>query len=189
VLPRPRGAGDIGWVRQCTWGSSASLLGFRSAAASRRSKRQINKHVKPRSNASNEPGQLRQKVPKLVVVCRIGEVDIQFGVPRKSSRLYVLVLCVASQMQARIAYATVHQWIGFCISKVNVHFSKLTRDSKLKPRFSLFDGYTSAINWECGGQMAATKVSLDLPSIEPLDLKNPLPIRMTSMVSSVARSA
>lgn len=123
------------------------ILGFRAAAASRRSRLQTREYVNFLSNDDTPPGQLHRKLPKLIVVCGIGEVDIRLA----DTEAKPSVQCHFSNAGLQVAGRIEHQ---------DVQARRLTKDSKLKPRFLLHSGYSSAINWDCGGEMAATTVSL-----------------------------
>ena len=123
------------------------ILGFRAAAASRRSKRQTPEYVNFLSNDDTPPGQLHQKLPKLIIVGGIEEVDIRLA----DTEAKPSVQCHIFNAGLHVAGHTEHQ---------DVQARRLTKDSKLTPRFRLQSGYTSVINWDCGGEMAATTVSL-----------------------------
>lgn len=137
------------------------ILGMRAAAALRNLKIRPEHDSKASVKAGTQHGQIRQKVPKMIVVCRIGEVDIGLADTEANPSVH----CCITNAGLHVAGHTEHQ---------DVRARKLNKDSKLKPRFLLYNGYTSAINWDCGGEIATTKVTLSssttLVTGEPIEV-------------------
>lgn len=123
------------------------LLEGRTTAAHRRLEHASESTLDSPSNGGHQQKQVNYKVPKLVVVVEVGNIDIRLADAERHS----VVECHITNSGLHVAGHTEHYDVCARI---------LNKDPKSKPRFFLSDGFTSGISWDCGGEIAKTTIAI-----------------------------
>lgn len=123
------------------------ILEARTTAAHRKMNRVPQPIWDSPSNGGHQQKQVNHKVPKLVVVVEVGNIDIRLADAERHS----VVECHITNSGLHIAGHTEHYDVCARI---------LNKDPRSKPRFVLSDGFTSGISWDCGGEIAKTTIGI-----------------------------
>lgn len=128
------------------------ILESRTAAAHRKMRHDSDSTLNSSRDKPDQHGRLHHKVPKMTVVCEVGKIDIRLS----DSERHPSVKCRITNSGLHVAGHTEHYDVCARI---------LNRDPKSKHRFLLSDGFTSGVAWDCGGEIAQTKIAMCSPTI------------------------
>ncbi|KAJ9091641.1 hypothetical protein QFC19_009011 [Naganishia cerealis] len=113
----------------------------------------MERHAVPEGNVSATSVQpvptrkSRGKIPKIIAVCEIGNVDIRVASDE-----------VRSAVECRLTNSGMH--VAGHTTQYDICARVLSKDPKAKTRNHLQYGYTSAMAWDFGGEIARTAISI-----------------------------
>jgi hypothetical protein len=123
------------------------VLEVRAAAAHQKLERSPSPTLNPLSNGGQRETKPHRRIPKLVLVAEVGNIDIRLADAERHSAV-----------ECHIVNSGLH--VAGHAEHYDVRVRILNQDPKSKPRLLLSDGFTSGHSWDCGGEIAETTISI-----------------------------